>query len=331
MTVNAGEVATSARASSVRATRLRVAKVRDYGIVLAFAALFITLAATSDVFLTERNLLNILDQNAPVGIMAVGSTLVFIAGGFDLSIGSIYAIAGVTAALLVPHVGIPGALVIGVLIGVGFGVVNGLLTTVGRVNAFMATLATSIIIGGIALVMTGGLLVSVEDPAFSTLGREGLGDLKYTVIVWLVFALLCGLLLSRTTFGQAIYAAGGNAEAARLSGIRVGLVRGACYAISGLSAGLAGVLVASRISTGQADIGGLSIAVVAVAAVVIGGTSILGGEGAVWRTLLGVLLLALIGNGFNLLSLSPTYQDIVRGGIILLAVGVDAWARGSRG
>jgi len=309
----------------------RLAVLRDYGIVFAFAALFLALSLASEPFLTKRNLLNILDQNAPVGIIAVGSTLVFIAGGFDLSVGSVYAIAGVTAALLVPHVGVELALIGGLLIGLGFGVANGILTTVGRINAFVATLAMSIIIGGIGFVMTGGLLVTVTDPGFATLGQGSIGEVTYTTLIWLGFTLLCGFLLSRTIFGRAIYATGGNMEAARLSGLRVGIIRGACYAISGLSAGLAGILVASRVSTGQADAGGFSLAVTAVAAVVIGGTSILGGEGAVWRTVLGVLLLALIGNGFNLLALDPTYQDIVRGGIIISAVGLDAWVRRTRG
>jgi ribose transport system permease protein len=126
-----------------------------------------------------------------------------------------------------------------------------------------------------------------------------------------------------------VYAVGGNAEAARLSGIRVGLVRGVTFALSGLAAGLAGVVVASRVSTGQADTGaGLELA--AIAAIVIGGTSILGGEGAIWRTVLGVVLITLIGNGFNLLNVDPTYQQIFQGVIILLAVGIDAWARRSR-
>jgi ribose transport system permease protein len=124
-----------------------------------------------------------------------------------------------------------------------------------------------------------------------------------------------------------MFAAGGNAEAARLSGVRVNLVRTSCYALSAFSAALAGILIVSRAGTAVPDAGGLSIAVLAVTGVVIGGTSILGGEGAIWRTVLGVLLLALIGNGFNLLEVNPTYQDIIRGGIILAAVGLDAWAR----
>jgi ribose transport system permease protein len=299
----------------------RLAVMRDYGIVLSFVALFLTLTFTSDVFLTQRNLLNVLDQSAAVGLMAVGGTLVIIGGGFDLSVGAIFAVAGVDPAL---------ALLLGTLAGLVLGTVNGLLTTIGRINPFMTTLASSIIIRGIALVITGGFLVTVTEKSFSTLGRgEVVLDIKWSIAIWLVFALICGFMLSRTTFGRHVYAAGGNPEAARLSGIRVALVRTVTYAVSGLSAGLAGVIVSSRVSSGQADAGtGIELSV--IAAIVIGGTSIMGGEGAVWRSVLGVLLLALIGNGFNLLAVNPIYQQILQGAIILVAVGVDAWARRTR-
>jgi ribose transport system permease protein len=150
-------------------------------------------------------------------------------------------------------------------------------------------------------------------------------------LVWIVFTVLCALLLHKTRFGRYMYASGGNQEAARLSGVRVGVVRAACFALCGFSAGLAGILLVSRTATGQANSAGLDLAVLAVAGVVIGGTSIMGGEGAIWRTILGVLLLAMIGNGFDLLSVDPNYQDIIRGAIIAAAVGVDAWARRSSG
>ena len=303
---------------------------RDYGIVFSFIALFITLSFASNVFFSRINLLNILDQWSATLIIAVAGTLVFIAGGFDLSVGSIFAVSGVVAALTASHIGAWGAILLGVGMGIGCGVVNGILTTVGRINAFIATLATSIMIGGIALVLTGGSLISVLSPAsFTTLGRANFITVKYSIWTFLAFALACGYLLARTTFGRAVYASGGNPEAARLSGVRVGLVRGVTFALSGMGAGIAGVIVASRVATGQADSGGLSIALDAVAGIVIGGTSILGGAGAVWRTVLGVLLLAMIGNGFNLLNVNSTYQRIFQGAIILVAVGVDAWSRRS--
>jgi ribose transport system permease protein len=164
---------------------------------------------------------------------------------------------------------------------------------------------------------------------FTVLGRSDFETIKYSVWTLLAFTLLCGYLLSRTTYGRRVYASGGNPEAARLSGVRVNLVKASTFALSGTAAGIAGVIVASRVATGQADSGGLGIALDAVAGIVIGGTSILGGAGAIWRTVLGVLLLAMIGNGFNLLNVNSTYQRIFQGAIILFAVGVDAWSRRS--
>jgi ribose transport system permease protein len=307
--------------------RLSPAVLRDYGIVLSFVTLFIALTLTSDVFFTSRNFLNILDQSAAVALMACGGTLVIIAGGFDLSVGAIFAVSGVVAAKLSGHMSPGLALTIGALAGLGIGVLNGLIATVGRINPLIGTLASSIIIRGLALVLTSGFLVSVSMTSFTKLGQgKPFGGIAWSIIIWAVFALACGFILSRTTLGRFIYAAGGNPEAARLSGIRVGVVRTITYAVSGLSAGLAGVIVTSRVATGQADAGtGIELSV--IAAIVIGGTSIMGGEGAIWRTVLGVLLLALIGNGFNLLHVNPIYQQIFQGSIILSAVAVDAWAR----
>lgn len=303
---------------------------RDYGIVVSFLALFITLALMSDVFLSQANMLNVLDQSAAVGLMAAGGTLVIIAGGFDLSVGAVFAISGVVAAKFAPHMAPGIAYLLGSLVGLAIGILNGLLTTIGRINPIVATLGSSIIIRGVALVMTGGFLVTVTDPDFTKLGQGKIGAVHYSILIWAVFALISGLVLARSVAGRYIYASGGNPEAARLSGIRVGVVRTAAYAVSGLSAGIAGVLVTSRVATGQADAGvGIEIAV--IAAIVIGGTSIMGGEGAIWRSMLGVLLLAMIGNGFNLLGVNPIYQQILQGGIILTAVAVDAWARRSSG
>jgi ribose transport system permease protein len=200
------------------------------------------------------------------------------------------------------------------------------LATAGRINPFIATLGTSIIFRGAAIAITGGLLILVPDESFSALGRGSFLTIKYSVWAFLGFALITGFLLSRTTFGRYVYAAGGNPEAARLSGVRVGRVRATTFALSGVAAGLGGVIAASRVSTGQAD-AALGIELEAIAAIVIGGTSILGGQGSIWRTVLGVLLLAMIGNGFNLLHVNPTYQRIFQGCIILAAVAIDAWSR----
>lgn len=309
--------------------RLRLTTLRDYGIVTAFLALFIALSFASDAFLSKANLLNILAQTAPIGIIACGSTLVIIAGGFDLSVGAIFAIAGVVAAKVANSVDPIVGLAAGVVAGLLIGVINGGLVTVLRINTFIATLASGFVIRGVATLITGGFLISVTAESFSTIGREEILDVKISVYIFLAIIALTWFLLTRTAFGRYIFAVGGNPEAARLSGIRVDLVRTITFTISGACAGLAGVIATSRVSTGQADTGtGLELA--AIAAIVIGGTSIMGGEGAIWRSVLGVLLIAMIGNGFNILNIDPFYQSIVQGTIILVAVAIDAWARRSR-
>jgi ribose transport system permease protein len=303
-----------------------VETLRDYGIVFGFVALFVFLTVRSPVFFSADNFRNLMYQSTAIGLIAVAGTLLLISGGFDLSVGATFALAGVVAAKAAGDLPVPLALLAGVLVGLLVGICNGLLATVGRINPLVATLASSIVISGIAFVLTQGLLVNVTNESFKTLGQGKLLGIQYQTYIWVSFAVICGLLLAFTTFGRYVYAAGGNPEAARLSGIRVSVVRTATYGLSGLGAGTAGVLAASQVSTGQAD-AGAPLVMGAIAAVVVGGTSIWGGEGAVWRTVLGVLLLALIENGFNLLQVDPTYQQILQGAIILLAVGFDAWTR----
>ena len=306
--------------------RIGIDTLWDYGVLVTFVALFVALSIASPAFLTTRNLLNILDQSAPVGIIACAATLVIIAGGFDLSAGAIFALAGVVAAKVANAADPATGMLVALLLAVGLGLFNGLLVSGFQINPFVATLSTGMMIRGLAVVITGGFLVTVKDRGYATIGRESLLGIKYSVWLFAAFAAVCWFVLSRTKLGRHVYAVGGNAEAARLSGIRVGWVKALTFAISGFAAGLAGLIASSRVSTGQADAGSL-IELTAIAAVVIGGTSILGGEGAIWRTVVGILLLALIGNGFNMLSVEPFYQDIVKGAIIVVSVAIDAWSK----
>jgi ribose transport system permease protein len=311
--------------------RLDLAIVRDYGVVIAFVALFVTLSISSDVFLSWDNMKNLAFQTAPVGIIACGGTLVFIAGGFDLSVGAISAFAGIAAAKAFNETGIGlwGSLILGALVGLAFGLGNGLLITLGRVNAFIATLATAIIINGLGQVWTKGNLVSVSEDRFTTLGLGTVWGINYPIFVWFGFALACGFLLSRTAFGRYVYAAGGNAEAARLSGVRVNVVRAATFCISGLAAGIAGVILVTEVGTAQWN-ANTGIEFDAITAIVLGGTSLLGGEGAIWRAVLGAFFLQMIGNGFNLLGTTPEWQYVIKGLILAGAVSLDAWARRRR-
>ncbi len=308
---------------SANITRTVSKLLREYGILLAFAAVFATLSFLAPAFFTTRNMLNVLDQSSQVGLIAIGATITIIAGGFDLSAGAIYAFCGAVAVSIAlqgyPILGLAAGMMVGFMLGAANGsVIAGL-----RINSFVATLAAGLMIRGFAFVLTDGLLLQVEEPIFSFLGRGRFLGAKMPVFFFLGFALIIGLLLSRTTFGRYVYAIGGNEEAAYLSGVRVKFVRMMTFAISGLSAGIAGVIAASRISTGQANVG-TGIELNAIAAVVIGGTSIMGGEGAIWRTLVGVLLLQLISNGFNILNVPPFYQLIFQGGVIMFAVALDA-------
>ena len=306
-------------------TRLRAA-----GIVIPFVVLFIVLTVSSGSFATKTNLLNILDQQAAILIIASAGTLVLVAGGIDLSVGAVYALAGVTAAELAQHMSPAPAILIGVLVGVVVGLVNGIVATYFRIAPLIATLAMSFVIAGIASLIThGNLVVLFNHQDFGNLARTHFLTVKTSIWIMVVAVLLLALFLARTTVGRYMYAAGGNAEAARLAGVRVNRVRVVSYMLSGAAAALAGVIDASRVLSAQSSSGD-SLTFTVLAGIVVGGTSILGGEGAVWRTVVGVLFIALIGNGYDLLGLNPLYEQITLGAIMLLAVGIDAWARQRR-
>jgi ribose transport system permease protein len=295
--------------------------------VLPFAMLFLVLSVTSGPFLTRDNLLNILDQQSAILIMAAAGTLVLVGGAIDLSVGATYGLAGVVAAQLVPHTGIPFALFAALLVGLLVGLVNGVVTTYFRINALIATLAMSFIIGGLANLVTGGnLLVLTEWPDFANISRSAFLGVRSSIWIAVVCIVAFGLLLSRTTSGRYLYAVGGNAEAARLAGVRLNRVRIAAFMTSGAAAAIAGVIDVSRVLSAQSTSGD-ALTFTVLAGMVVGGTSIMGGEGAVWRSTVGVLFIALVGNGFDLLGVNPLYQQIALGVILLLAVGADALSR----
>jgi ribose transport system permease protein len=306
------------------ALRARVRRVdpREYGIVFAFGALFIAISLSSSSFIKGQNISNILDQWAAVGLLACGETICIIAGVFDLSVGSSVSVCGVVACMVANSTSPALGLLAGAACGLGLGLVNGIVIDRTRINSFIGTLATSIVYSGLAVLITGGLIQTVIDPSFGYPGQDSRFGITYPGWAFILFAIVTAFILGRTTFGRYVYAVGGNVEAARLSGIRVGVIRTACFAISGLAAGLAGDLLASRTQSASADLG-TGMELTAIAAAVVGGTSILGGEGAIWRGVLGTLLLAIIGNGFDLLNINSTYQQVVQGGLILLAVAAD--------
>jgi len=292
---------------------------QKYGIIVISLLFFVGLSLWSETFFSARNLTNLLDQSAVLLIIACTQTLVIIAGGFDLSVGAIFALSGIAAATTQPLVGTGGAILIGILAGTLLGLINALLVTKFAINTFIATLASSFMFYGLAQVFTRGRLITVDDASFAALGNESFLGIRYSAWVAVLVFIAISLLLNRTTIGRSIFSVGSNAEAARLSGVRVDSIRGFTFVLNGAAAGLAGVVAASRISQAQANVGD-TLALTTIAAVVLGGTSILGGQGAVWRTIFGLLLLTMISNGFNLLNLDPIYQQIATGAVIVLAV-----------
>lgn len=305
-------------------TRHQIATVlQAYAVLIMTALLMVALTLLSDSFLTVQNLLNILNQNAPLAILASAMTLVIIAGGFDLSVGAIFAMGAVASAWIALHVDPYVGLLLSPFIGLAMGCVNGLVITGLKVHSFLATIATSLIFKGIAVVLSNGRLIPVRMPEFTWLGRDKLGGVFIAIWVMVIFALLLSFILTRTSLGRQIMAVGGNAEAAILSGIRANRIRIITFAIAGFAAGLAAAIATSRVSMGQAS-AGAGYELDAIAAVILGGTSIYGGVGAIWRSVAGVLLLALINNGFNILNADPFYRDLTTGLIILAAIGVSA-------
>jgi ribose transport system permease protein len=299
---------------------------REYMIFVVTVVLFIVLTFASSAFLSSTNILNLLDQAAPDGLLALALTFVTISGEFDLSVGATMILAGVVAAKLEPSVGVWPCLLLGLGASALIGFGNGVLVTRARINSFVCTLATGLMIAGLGLVITQGNLLPVSAPAFADLAFNKFLGIKLSIWIFAVFALMCGFLLSRTRFGRWVFAVGGNVEAARLSGISTLWVKTAAFTIAGFAGGLAGAILVSRNGEGQAG-DGISDVLYAFAAVVVGGTSVAGGRGAVWRTVLGVVFLGMISNGFNLLQVNPVYQQIVEGAIILAAVAIDALSR----
>jgi ribose transport system permease protein len=301
---------------------------RRGGILIPFLALFLTLSLVSAPFPTKANLLNILDQQSATLIIAAAGTLVLVAGGIDLSVGAVYGFAAVTSAHFALHWSAEVAILLGIGAGLLVGLVNGLVITALRINSLIATLAMAFIINGCSGIFTGGnLLVLFDKPAFGDLARAHFLTVKTSIWLMLGAVLVIGLLLATTTAGRYMYAAGGNAEAARLAGVRVDRIRILTFTISGTAAGLAGVIDTSNVLSAQAA-SNETLTFTVLAGIVVGGTSILGGEGAVWRTVVGVLFIALIGNGYLLLALDPLYEQITLGGLMLAAVGLDALTRG---
>jgi ribose/xylose/arabinose/galactoside ABC-type transport system permease subunit len=314
-----------ARASA--AARQALGWLAPYGLLLALAGLCALLALATPNFLTVSNLVIVTRQICINGILAVGVTYVLLTGGVDLSLGSVVALTGVVAAsfahpgdypLVVP-------VLLGILAGLLCGAVNGLVVTRGRVAPFIVTLGMMTVARGLALVISGGRPVSNLSGAFCHIAGGDVLGVPIPVLILALVTLFSHTLLRNTRLGRYVYAVGGNETAARASGINVPAVKLFAYAMCGALAGLAGVVLASRITTGQPN-EGIAYELDAIAAVVIGGTSLSGGVGGVGGTILGALLMGVINNGLDLLDVSSYYQQIIKGIIIVGAVWLDKHA-----
>lgn len=296
-------------------------------IVLACVLAFTSIVAPE--FWDIGNLQNLLLQNVPLLIISVGVTFALIGGGFDLSVGAIYAAASIVYLSLDQAVSAPVALVLSLLLGLGLGVVNGVLVNRFHINAFIATLGTASVITGLMTLYVGTNVRYETTESFAYFGRaEYFGWLPFGFVVGLVVFVVGAVVLARSTFGRSVYAIGGNREAARLNGIRVGLVSGATFAIVGITAALAGVFSGSLLGSAQPNMVG-TVTLDAIAIVIIGGTSIWGGEGAMWRTGVGLAIIAVVQNLFAIENYDPSLQQVFKGLILLVAVGADIWLRRS--
>lgn len=299
----------------------------NMGIILALIILCLFLSffpGTSSSFPTVKNVFNVLRQISTNMLLACGMTMVIILGGINLSVGSVIAISGVIAAGCVSRYGfsIPVSFMIGIGLGLLFGVFNGFIISKTTIPPFIVTLATMNIARGLAGVYTGGSPVRVVSKEWQWLGAGYFAGIPVPVIIMILFFILSVLIMNKTKLGRHIYAVGGNPMAARFSGINVARVKFLVYTYSGIMAGIAGVILASRMYSGQPT-AGEGAEMDAIAAVVVGGTSMAGGSGKLGGTFIGALIIGILSNGLNLMNVNSFWQTVVKGVVILMAVFID--------
>ena len=294
----------------------------------ALIVVFVFLSIASPVFLTADNLYNIGVQTSYTAVIAIGVTLVIITAGIDLSVGSVAALSGVVGVVLMAKAGVPVVLAIlgGILVGAACGLVNGLLVSVAGLNPFIATLGMLSVARGMVYIPTNAKSVFGVPDSFRLLGQGVIGSIPIPIIVVAVIAVAGYVVLARTKLGRYAYAMGSNREAARLSGIPIRRYLTVVYVISGALAGFGGMIASSQVASGQPNFG-IGLELDAIAAAVIGGASLFGGQGTVVGTLIGAFLIALIRNGSVLLDVNIYYQQVIIGVVIWLAVLWDQYRR----
>jgi ribose transport system permease protein len=338
----ADAVRTGARAPAMdRFSLSRLLRARETGVFFALLVLCLFLSVATDGFLTSLNLLNVGRQVSLLGIMAIGMTFVLISGEVDLSVGSTYAFSGLaTGMLIIAGWALLPAICVGLLTGMAIGLINGVLSTYGRLPSLIATLGMLSIVRGAALILTNGqpVTVNVRNGAdagvletFSYMGQGYLfGVVPMQLVFFIIIAAFAWIVLSYTNFGFRVFAVGGSPKAARVSGISVNTVKIWAFVLMGVLAAFAGILSLAFLPSGQAGRTGLGLELDVIAATIVGGASLSGGEGTILGTILGVLIIGVMRNGLVLMGVSPFVQELMIGLVIIIAVGIDKWTMRKR-
>lgn len=297
---------------------------KEQTIIIVFFFIIIGMGLSTPVFLSSRNLLNIFLQTSMVGIIACGMTFIILMAEIDLSVGSVAALAGIIAAKMQVHNGWPTSLsvVLALIVCFAAGILMGVIVAKLGVHSFVVTLGMLTIARGFALILSDGHPISGLSDSFKYLGQGKVGFLSFPAILFVIVVIISWFFVSQTKFGRGIYAIGGNKEASRLSGIPVDRYKIIIFGVCSLMAGMAGIILAGRVNSGQPT-AGESFNLDAIASVIIGGTSLYGGRGGIGKTFIGALMLGIIRNGLNLIGVTPYWQKVFIGALIIAAVVID--------
>lgn len=302
-------------------------KLRDYGVLLGFLALCIAISMATPAFLSKQNILNLLRQSSIIGIISAGMTFVIISGNFDISVGAVAALAGVvTMKLATGGTNLFVAMLVALVACAVIGLINGFAVAKINIPSLIATMAMITIVRGILLMLTGGYPITETIPVLDYLGNGYIVGIPVPVIVFFLVVLLGFIVITKTKFGRYVYSVGGNQDASKLNGINVDSYKIKVFVINAVLAGIAGLVLTGRLGTAT-PVAGEGYDMDAIASVVIGGTSVSGGSGSVLKTVIGVLLMSVINNSFNLLGIDIYFQYIFKGLIILAAVGFDSYSK----
>ncbi|WP_044288791.1 ABC transporter permease [Robinsoniella sp. KNHs210] len=300
--------------------------IREQKPLIVLLAIIIVMSIASSFFLTIDNITNILIQASIYGIMACGMTFAIIGGDFDLSVGSIMALSGLISVLAEPYTGQIFSIMMGILSACLLGLVNGFLIAKCHISSFIATIGTSYIIKGIALKISGGNPIISKNSWYAEIGNGKLFGIPFLILLLIALVLITWYILTSTRFGRNIYTMGGNSEVAHNSGINIAFYKISVFILSGLAAGIAGILNSSKLNTASA-LQGDNAALSVITGVVIGGTSLIGGVGSIGKSIIGILIFSVITNALDLLGVFSYYQTAIRGILLILIIGLGAWSR----